>query len=774
VSRPGWRWILVGAWLIALVAHWTLTSSGSGPPVSGVDLIEIDGAEAPLRIACFDLHPEQPTVVLFVHGSPGSADNFDQLLAEMPDSLRLLCVDLPGFGSSTRRLDDYSFTRQARDLLKLLDALDLPRVHVVGMSMGGGVALEMARMDASRLQSITLISSIGLQEYELTGDYWTNRTLHYAQTLIVWVVDHLVPHFGVLDTDGLAWTYVRNFLDSDQRKLSDPLLRWEGPSLVIHGDQDFLIPLDAAVAHAAALQDSRLEVFEGRQHFLIWTEPEAVSAILADFIARTPNTGGRLADVSRPRPPMTPLVGPGQWILLVMSMVGATLAPPLAGWWFLPFVLTGRVRLLELLVALALGAFARGAVRSRGGVSRFISGGGVATLAIVVHVFFLQILARFVDLRSWTGLLFALLVWLITGLCWRLRTARTRGLLRGRWLRFRRWEYWPSWAVYAPLVPRLMWRARRYGGLRITTCVNPAISLGGLVGESKSVIFDAMAGAPEVARWTRIEAGELSARRDAVERFAAGLVSAWPLVLKPDRGERGSGVRIVRTESERDAALSEISIPLIAQEYVGGVEYGVFWYRMPGDERGHVFSVSHKEPVALLGDGLKSLEDLLLAHDRVLPLLDYHLERHRSRLRDVPARGERIEVTELGTHSLGATFLDSMHLKTKELEVAIDRMMASAPYLDFGRFDIRAASEAEFRAGRGLRVLELNGLSAEAAHAYDPASPVSTARRILLEQWTLALRIGALRAQSGVRKAGWWEIWRALRAHAADREQRGG
>ena len=223
-----------------------------------------------------------------------------------------------------------------------------------------------------------------------------------------------------------------------------------------------------------------------------------------------------------------------------------------------------------------------------------------------------------------------------------------------------------------------------------------------------------------------------------------------------------------------DEVLSKISIPVIAQEYVAGVEYGVFWYRVGGQEHGEVFSVSHKEPVAVLGDGEKTLEDLLLAHHRVLPLLDYHLDRHASRLREVPARGERVQVTELGTHSLGATFLDSMHLKTGELEMAINRMMASCPDLDFGRFDIRAPSESEFIAGRGLRVLEFNGLSAEAAHAYDPANPVSTGRGILLEQWTLALQVGALRAQSGVRRSGWWEIWRALRAHSADRGQRGG
>ena len=774
MTRPGWRRVLVLVWLIALTSHWLFTLSRPGPVLSAAEFVEIESGGRLVRLAWSDLHPEQDSVVLFVHGSPGSAHDFDQLLAEMPDSVRSLCVDLPGFGQSTRRLVDYSFTRLSHDLMQFLDALELTRVHVVGMSMGGGVVLEMARLQPARIQSITLLSAIGFQEYELTGDYWTNRILHLSQALVVWVVDHLVPHFGLLDSDGLAWTYVRNFLDSDQRRLSDPLLRWEGPSLVIHGDQDFLIPVGAAVAHASALRGSRLEVFEGRQHFLMWTQPAAVATILAEFIAESPTDGGRLAARPRPRPAPTPLTGPGRWILMAMVTIAAALLPPLASWWFLPFVLTGRIGLSELLLLLALGAFMRGAVRSGAGLRQFVSGGGTTAIEMVVHALALRALATTVDLRSWVGLLIASVIWLVVGLCWQSLTPRSRGRLRGRWLRFRRWEYWPAWALYGPLVPRLLSRARHYGGLRSTTCVNPAISLGGLVGESKSEIFMAMGGAPEVARWIRVEPGDLWMRRRAVERFAGELASPWPLVLKPDRGERGAGVHIVRTAAERDEVLSRISIPVIAQEYVAGVEYGVFWYRIPGENRGHVFSVSQKEPVTIEGDGIRTFEDLILGHHRLLPVLDHQLAFHVARLGDVPGAGETIVVTELGTHSLGATFLDSMHLRTPELQVAIEEIMASARGLDFGRFDIRARSEADFKAGRGLRVLEFNGLSAEAAHVFDPANPVSVARRILLEQWTLALRIGALRARSGVRKAGWWEIWRALRAHAADRGQRGG
>jgi pimeloyl-ACP methyl ester carboxylesterase len=533
-----------------------------------MEIIEIESAGQPVRVAWSDLHPEQETVVLFVHGSPGSADNFDQLRAEMPDTVRSLGVDLPGFGDSTRRLDDYSFTRHARDLLQFLDALGLSRVHAVGMSMGGGVVLEMARLEPARLQSITLLSAIGLQEYELTGDYWTNRVLHGFQALVVWVVDHLVPHFGWLDSDGLAWSYVRNFLDSDQRVLSDTLSRWEGPSLVIHGDQDFLVPVAAAVAHASSLRGSQLEILEGRQHFVLWTQPAVVATILARFIADSPADGGRLAARPRPQPAITPLTGPGHWILLAMTTIAAVLFPPLASWWFLPFALTGRIGLPELMVMLALGAFMQGAVRSRGGLRQFSSGGSTVAVLVLMHASSLWVLAAIVDPRSWVGFLVASVSWLLIGFCWQLRTPRSRGRLRGRWIRLRRWEYWPAWALYGPLVPKIYLRARHYGGLRSATCVNPGITLGGLVGESKSEILTAMAGAGEVARWTRIEPGELPVRRGAVELFVEGLDSPWPLVLKPDRGERGVGVRIVRTAAARDEVLSRISIPLIAQEYI--------------------------------------------------------------------------------------------------------------------------------------------------------------------------------------------------------------
>jgi hypothetical protein len=382
------------------------------------------------------------------------------------------------------------------------------------------------------------------------------------------------------------------------------------------------------------------------------------------------------------------------------------------------------------------------------------------------------VLAGIVPPRSLASLFAAVVLWSGGALAIQCRTRRGRARLRGNWLRLARWEYWPSWAVYAPIVPALWWRARAHGGLRAATCVNPALPLGGLVGECKSEILRMIGESPEIPRWCLVSSVDLPGRVRAVESFTATLETPWPIVLKPDRGERGAGVAIVRNPAERDAVLRRLRSPVIAQEYLGGEEYGILWFRRPHQERGEIFSVSRKAPVHVEGDGTRTLEELICAHPRATPFLDRHLAAHADELNRVPRRAERVRITELGTHSLGATFLDSMHLRSNELAEALDRIMDGTG-LDFGRFDVMVPSAEHLSRGRELRIIEFNGLSSEAAHLYDPANSLGTGRNILLEQWTEALRIGASNRTKGVRAASWIEIARAVRAHRRDRSMRG-
>lgn len=353
--------------------------------------------------------------------------------------------------------------------------------------------------------------------------------------------------------------------------------------------------------------------------------------------------------------------------------------------------------------------------------------------------------------------------WLGARLVVSLSTWRGRRLLVGRWRRLTRWEFWPRWAVYPPVAAYIAWLGLRHGKLTLPTAVNPGFGGGGgLCGESKSEILRGLAGAGEaVARWQLIGRGPPGERVQAAQAFMAREQLEFPLVLKPDVGERGAGVVIARDLRAVGRALSEAPEAMIAQAYVPGVEYGVFYFRRPSDACGRILAITDKRTVSVTGDGGSTLEELILGDDRAVCMAAFFRRRHADRLDEVPARGETVALSELGTHSRGALFLDGAHLATPELEAAIERVSRTCDGFYFGRYDVRSASEAAFRRGE-FTVIELNGLTSEATSIYDPRHSVWFGWRMLCRQWRLAFEIAAENRARGVRPLTAREVGRLL------------
>jgi hypothetical protein len=121
-------------------------------------------------------------------------------------------------------------------------------------------------------------------------------------------------------------------------------------------------------------------------------------------------------------------------------------------------------------------------------------------------------------------------------------------------------------------------------------------------------------------------------------------------------------------------------------------------------------------------------------------------------------------------------FLDGAELATPALTATIDRVSRAYPGFFFGRYDVRTDSLDAFREGRGFQIVELNGLTAEAAHIYDPRYGVAYAYRVLFAQWKLAFEIAAENRGHGARPATDAECrarWRARHAVRSRREERG-
>jgi pimeloyl-ACP methyl ester carboxylesterase len=277
--------------LIASVA--TMVVRKSRPAPDGLSVVKANtvGRPGQVRLAYRDSAPGMAKpVVILIHGSPGSGEVLHKLAALLPATFRVIVPDLPGFGSSSRDIPDYSFRAHAQYILELMDALGIRAAQVVGFSMGGGVALSMVDLAPERVTSLVMLSAIGVQEHELTGRYRLNHALHGLQLAALWAVRLMVPHFGWLDEVPFNTSYARNFYDSDQRPLRNVLSEYKGPMLIIHGIKDPLVPLSAALEHHRLVPQSELLLLPA-DHFMAFLRPELFQDRLAGFLQRWNGAG---------------------------------------------------------------------------------------------------------------------------------------------------------------------------------------------------------------------------------------------------------------------------------------------------------------------------------------------------------------------------------------------------------------------------------------------------------------------------------------------------
>ena len=337
-------------------------------------------------------------------------------------------------------------------------------------------------------------------------------------------------------------------------------------------------------------------------------------------------------------------------------------------------------------------------------------------------------------------------------------------------------EFWPMWAFYPPVIAYALWQMLRYRGVLLPTAANPSFPGGGYVGESKAAILTlAVAHVPQwVAPFVTRVQGQFSDGRAAdtaaqasdalVAMSAAGIM--LPVVAKPDLGCRGAGVKLVRTVDELAAyieAFPQGATYLLQRLVPFEGEAGIFYCRRPGAATGRIVSVTLKYFPYVIGDGQRTLRELIHADARAGQLAHLYLRRHTARLDSVPAAGEAIRLAFAGSHSRGAIFRNGTHLVTPEMEARFEAISRSLPEFHFGRFDVRFADFAEVQAGRGFTIVEVNGAGAESTHIWDRRTTLVEAWRDLMRQTHWLFEIGAANRRRGHAPMRWADFWRAWR-----------
>ncbi|WP_428063566.1 alpha/beta fold hydrolase [Brevundimonas sp.] len=256
--------------------------------------------------------PSDGPVVTLSHGWPLNADSWEsQALFLADNGLRVIAHDRRGHGRSSQPWDGNDMDHYADDLAAVIEALDLKGISAFGFSTGGGeVARYVGRHGTGRIARLGLIAAVPplmvqtpanpgglpIEVFDgLRSGSRANRSQLYKDIasgpFFGFNRDGATPSQGLIDSfwaQGMqaghknAFDSIKAFSETD---FTEDLAKFDRPTLIVHGDDDQIVPIDAS-AHAAGrlVPHAVLKVYPGAPHGLADTHKDQLNRDMLEFI----------------------------------------------------------------------------------------------------------------------------------------------------------------------------------------------------------------------------------------------------------------------------------------------------------------------------------------------------------------------------------------------------------------------------------------------------------------------------------------------------------
>ncbi len=291
------------------------------------------------------------------------------------------------------------------------------------------------------------------------------------------------------------------------------------------------------------------------------------------------------------------------------------------------------------------------------------------------------------------------------------------------------WEYWPMPIVYLPTYAYYLYLSIRARSFFFFSATNPGIETGGMFFESKWKIFE---GIPSFLYPTTILVTNIESIQSVVSKMKLASID-FPIIAKPDRGERGWKVKKINSLQDLISYVETAPDTYLIQRYVDyPIELSVFYVRHPSEHCGKITSVTYKKLLSVTGDGRSTLQELIIKKDRAYLQKEKLFVTLKDELQYVLPFGTEKLLVPYGNHVLGAEFLDYERIIDQQLLAAFETISRSIKGFYYGRFDIRTLSIEDLKQGKNMYILELNGTGAEPAHIYDPKYSFLKAQKTLM------------------------------------------
>ncbi len=309
---------------------------------------------------------------------------------------------------------------------------------------------------------------------------------------------------------------------------------------------------------------------------------------------------------------------------------------------------------------------------------------------------------------------------------------------RNLFYRITHWETWDYRVKLIPLIPVWLWHCLRSGSWWFFTPSNPTLTFGGFQGESKREMYEQLppGSYPRTIYLSPAIAVEAAEEQVAAQQFT------YPFAVKPDVGMMGLLFRRIESAAAFRAYHEQMPVEYLVQELARHpLEVSVFYYRFPDAAKGTITGFVKKEFLEVVGDGKRTLWELINAYERVRFRLDEMQDRHANRLNYVVPEDEIYCLNHALNLTRGSRLVSLAHEKDEQLLRVFDELSHYAGHFYFGRYDIKCRSVADLKLGENFTILEFNGSGAAPHHVYGNGHSLWEAYRIVLHHWNVLYKI---------------------------------
>lgn len=299
----------------------------------------------------------------------------------------------------------------------------------------------------------------------------------------------------------------------------------------------------------------------------------------------------------------------------------------------------------------------------------------------------------------------------------------------------------PIWFFHLPIVPYYLYCSLRRFSLAFFTNTNPSIHTGGFVNDAKTDYIKTID--------KNLIPKHIYIQQLSIEKIKEELINnniSYPLILKPNKGERGKGVIKINNENELVNILQKKPSDFILQEFINyPLEFGVLYYKFPITGEEGITSITLKEIPNIQGNGIHTIKELI---EKKYGNLNFENIKNIN-TNSILNKQEILSLEYIAHRNRQCIFKNYNHVNCPELLTTFSNISKQIEGFYFGRYDIKANSIEDLISGKNIKILEVNGVGSQPIHIFDPEYPFIKTYLDLNHHWRLIYKISLQNQKRG-------------------------